>query len=159
MTIIDYSKILNIVQRELGKRYNIMQEILNIPGKSIGCKLDNNYYLVLYPSFFEYLCKACGILPHTLIETLLKTGNMVKGVNDGDFFRVVEVKWEKEMLPIRVKAGFVLSSFIDNSLRFYGGNFKGPMPICSLKISKKDKKELEILFKNKTPLHPSVFFE
>jgi len=157
--LIDYSRIINLVQKELAKRYELNNTILNVPGKSIACKVDENYYLILYPSFIEYLCKICGILPNSLTETLIKTGNLIVDPVTKDFYRLVEVRWTLDMVPIRVKAGFVVNSLIDNSLRFYGKTRKRGLEVSDLKISVRSKSNIESLFVNKTPLNSQVFFD
>lgn len=157
--LIDYSSIINLVQKELAKRYDLNNNILNVPGKSIACKVDENYYLILYPSFIEYLCKICGILPNSLTETLIKTGNLIVDPVTKDFYRLVEVRWTLDMVPIRVKAGFVVNSLIDNSIRFYGKTRKRGLGVSDLKISVRSKSNIESLFVNKTPLNSRVFFD
>lgn len=157
--LIDYSRIINLVQKELAKRYELNNTILNVPGKSIACKVDENYYLILYPLFIEYLCKICGILPNSLTETLIKTGNLIVDPVTKDFCRLVEVRWTLDMMPIRVKAGFVVNSLIDNSLRFYGRTRKRALEVSDLKISVRSKSNIESLFVNKTPLNSRVFFD
>jgi len=155
----DYSNILSIVQKELARRYERQQDLLNVPGKSIACKIDINYYLILYPSFIEFICKACGLLPRTLIETLIKTGNMIVDPATKEFYKPIEVKWDENMSPIKIRAAFVISSFIDNSIRFYGTLSKQALPISPLQISKKYISYLSPLFTNKTPLNSRVFFD
>jgi len=157
--LIDYSNIINLLQKELARRYELDNTILNVPGKSIACKIDENYYLILYPSFIEYLCKISGILPNSVTETLIKTGNLIVDPVTRDFYRLVEVRWNSEMVPITVKAGFVVNNFIDNSLRFYGRTIKSSLQICNLKISTRSKSNIESLFVNKTPLNSRVFFD
>ncbi|GAB6888194.1 hypothetical protein JCM13304A_16930 [Desulfothermus okinawensis JCM 13304] len=157
--LIDYSNIINLVQRELAKRYDLDKSIINVPGKSIACKVDENYYMMLHPSFIEYLCKLCGILPNSLTQTLIKTGNLIADPVTRDFYRLVEVRWTANMAPIKVKAGFVLSSLIDNSIRFYSKTIKKSLDVSDLKISLRSKSNIQSLFVNKTPLNSTVFFD
>ncbi len=159
MTLLtDYFSIISLVQKRLAEKYEKYPQMLNVPGKSIACKIDENYYLILYPSFIEYTCKMCGVLPKTLIEALIKTGNLIVDPITRDYVRLVEVRWREDMNPLRVRAGFVVSSFLDNSFRFYGQKIKQVLPVSSLKISSRSKSNIASLFTNKTPLNSRVFF-
>lgn len=155
----DYSQIISLVQKGLAKSYEQHQELINIPGKSIALKLDENYYLILYPSFIEHVCKICGVLPKTLLDTLIKTGNLIVDPVTRDFVRLVEVKWKMDMNPLKIKVGFLTSSFVDNAFKLFGTTIKDPLPTCELKISKRSKPNIDPLFTNKTPLNLTVFFD
>lgn len=155
----DYIEIISMVQKGLVKIFEHDESVLNVPGKSIALKVDLNYYLALYPSFFEVVCKKCGILPKTLLESLIKTGNLIVDPVTKDYYRLIEVRWKSDMTPIKINAGFLVSSFVDNSFKLYGRKIKTPLPISNLKISRKYKSNIDPLFSNKTPLNLSAFFD
>ncbi len=153
----DYSHILVLLQKRMAQEFERDQELFNVPGKSIACKIDPHYYLVVYPGFIHRLARLCGYLPSTIEETLLRTGNLIINPKTGKFVIALEVRWKDDMPPIRVNCAFVRNSFIDNALRFYS-SIKREMPISSLKIGSSFKGILTSFFEKKTPLHAGVFF-
>ncbi len=157
--LIDYSQIITLVQKGLARSYEQDQGIINIPGKSIALKVDANYYLILFPSFIEHVCKICGVMPKTLLDSLVKTGNLIVDPVTREYVKSVEVKWKKEMKPLKIKVGFLISSFVDNAFKLFGTKKKSPLPVSELKISKRSKLNIDPLFTNKTPLNSSVFFD
>ncbi len=153
----DYSHILTVLQKRLASEFDKNKELLNEPGKSIACKVDPNYYLIVYPGFIEKLALIGGYLPATVEETLLRTGNLIRNPSTGKFVLTLDVVWKQDMVPLKVWAGFVRNSFIDNGLKFYS-SLRSELPISSLKISTDLKETLTSFFAGKTLLHSGAFF-
>ncbi len=153
----DYSHILTLLQRKIASEFDKDRTLLNSPGKSIACKVDPHYYVAVYPGFIKRLSMLGGYLPATVEETLLRTGNLIKNSNNGEFILTLEVKWKQDMSPLKVRSVFVRSSFVDNALRFYS-NTRLQLPISHLKISRQLKDRLTSFFEGKTMLHSGAFF-
>lgn len=148
MPLKDYTGIVEKLQQNLGKAFADEPWMLNLPGKSVACKIDQYYYLAVMPAFVEQLGRFGGMLPDTVIEALVKTGNFITKAPDRDPLVPLTVSWGGN--PVTIKAAFVDADFIDRAVKTYGG-FGTILNVSDLKISSADKEKVEAFFEGKTP--------
>ncbi len=151
----DYQQILIEIQGHLARQYLKEPDILNEPGRSPAMKIDPFYYLVLHPEFLDSLTRWSGFSPGLIEDTLVRTGNLVRLAGNDSPFITLGVRWEQG-LEIRVKAGFVLADFIENSLKIYA-RVNRILPVSGLVILEQEQEALHALFQGKTRLNRIAF--
>ena len=55
MALADYTGCVDHLQKALGRAFAAEPWLLNLPGKSVACKIDHFYYLAVMPGFLETL--------------------------------------------------------------------------------------------------------
>lgn len=155
MPLKDYSEIAARLQQTLGKGFANEPWILNMPGKSIACKIDQYYYLAVMPAFTDQLGRLGGMFPDQVMEALVKTGNLITKGPDRDPLLPLTVSWGGR--AVTIKAAFVDADFIDRAVKTYG-NMSSALNVSELKISKEDKDKIEAFFKDKTPPQDLAYF-
>lgn len=154
MPLPDYQDILTRLQMALGKAYLAEPSLLNVPGRSLACKVDPLYYLALEPAFAERLAKAAALLPATVVEALVRTGNYITRAPERCHELDVNVVLHGRTLALR--GSFVDADFIDRALRLYAG-LPQSLEVSELRIAGDCRARLEPLFENKTFLRPLAF--
>ncbi|MDD4953070.1 MAG: hypothetical protein PHV85_11015 [Desulfovibrionaceae bacterium] len=154
MPLKDYQAIVSRLQQALGRAYAETPYILNVPGRSVACKLEPHYYLALQPAFCEALARWSGVMPATVVEALVKTGLIITRPPERRHLLDLEVSWGGESM--KVGASFVDADFIDRALLLYGGLGHG-LEVADLKIKASCRPRLEKFFENKDPLKDFVF--
>ena len=147
MPLKDYTEIVERLQQSLGKGFMDEPWILNMPGKSIACKVDQYYYLAVMPAFVEQLGRLGGMFPDQVTEALVKTGNFITKAPDRNPLLPLTVAWGGR--GISVRAAFVDADFIDRSVKTYGG-MTSVLNVSDLKISEEDREKVETFFEGKT---------
>jgi len=155
MPLKDYTEIVERLQQTLGKGFIDEPWILNMPGKSIACKVDQHYYLAIIPAFTEQLGRLGGMFPDQVVEALVKTGNFITKAPDRNPLVPLTVSWGGR--AITVKAAFVDADFIDRAVKTYG-NMGSVLNVSELKISEADKEKVEAFFEDKTPPQALAYF-
>lgn len=148
MPLVDYAEAVERLQRGLGRAFSEEPWALNIPGKSVACKLDPLYYLAVMPAFVEKLSRFSGMRPENVVETLVKTGNFITRPPERDPVLSVGVTWSGKVYEI--KAAFVEVDFIDRAVRMHGGMDTG-LNVSDLKIAASSRSAVEEFFEDKTP--------
>lgn len=148
MPLKDYTEIVGKLQQAIGKAFAEEPWILNMPGKSVACKIDQYYYLAVMPAFVEQLARYGGMLPETVTEALVKTGNLITKAPERDPLLPLTVGWGSR--PVTIKAAFVDADFIDRAVKTYGG-LGSILNVSDLKISEDDRAKVEAFFEDKTP--------
>lgn len=154
--MIDYSQLLERLERALGEHYQNSSYILGVPGTSLALKVDPFYYLALQPGFVKYLARWAGMFPARAAQTLLKTGNMLSDAGHTIYSTQVKVYAEGAGEVATVGACFILAECIDKALAMYGG-VTTPLPVSGLKIVADERARLDFLFQGKTPLQALAF--
>ncbi|MCM0753652.1 hypothetical protein M7784_00090 [Desulfovibrio aminophilus] len=154
MSLTDYQDALNRLQKALGRAYLDDPLLLNVPGRSVACKVDPQYYLALQPAFVERLAKGAALLPATAAEVLVRTGNLITRAPERQYELAVPVVLNGRVLEVR--AAFVDADFVDRALRLYAGLASG-LEVSDLRIAGAFRASLEPLFENKTPLRDLAF--
>lgn len=155
MTLTDYTGIVERLQKTLGKGFANEPWILNMPGKSIACKIDQYYYIAVMPAFVEQLGRLGGMFPDQVTEALVKTGNFITKAPDRNPLVPLTVSWGGR--AIKVKAAFVDADFIDRAVKTYG-NMGAVLNVSELKISEEDKEKVEAFFEGKTAPQKLAYF-
>ena len=155
MPLTDYTEIVKRLQQTLGKAFMDEPWILNMPGKSIACKIDQYYYLAVMPAFTNQLGRLGGMFPDQVAEALVKTGNFITKGPDRDPILPLTVSWGGR--AITIKAAFVDADFIDRAVKTYG-TMATSLNVSELKISEADKEMIEAFFEDKTPPQNLAYF-
>jgi len=155
MPLSDYAATLERLQQGLGKGFAEEPWILNMPGKSIACKIDQYYYLAVMPAFVDQLGRMGGTFPDTVTEALVRTGNFITKAPERDPLLPLTVGWGTR--PVTLKAAFVDADFIDRAVKTYGG-MSSVLNVSDLKISEADRGKVEAFFEGKTPPQKLAYF-
>ena len=147
MPLKDYSEIVERLQQALGKGFAAEPWLLNLPGKSVACKIDQYHYLAVMPGFLETLGRLGGMFPDQVREALVKTGNLITKAPDRDPLLALTVSWGGR--SVTVQGAFVDADFIDRAVKTYGG-MGSVLSVSELKISEHDKERVEEFFEGKT---------
>lgn len=148
MPLVDYAEAVERLQRGLGRAMDEEPWVLNIPGKSVACKLDHLYYLAVMPAFVEKLSRFSGMMPEKVVETLVRTGNFITRPPEREPVLPVGVTWGGRVYEIR--AAFVEADFIDRAARLHGGMDSG-LNVSDLKLTAASREAVELFFEGKTP--------
>jgi len=147
MPLSDYADTVERLQQALGKGFADEPWILNMPGQSIACKIDQYYYLAVMPAFVDQLARMGGMFPDKVTEALVKTGSFITKAPERDPLLSLTVSWGGR--PVTLKAAFVDADFIDRAVKTYGG-MGAVLNVSDLKISAADKSKIDNFFEGKT---------
>ncbi len=150
MAMVDYSDLVLNLQRRIGEHFSHNPDILNIPGRSMACRVDEHYYLALEPMLVKKLSQWGAIIPSRVVEALLKTGNLISHPSDREHVIQLRATWEGLGKFVRIQACFVLAEFMDRGLKIYAGQIR-PLPLSPLYVHSQDRSLVEEFFGNKTP--------
>jgi hypothetical protein len=157
--MIDYAQTVNELQKRLAEAFRQDPATLNLPGRSIACKIDPLYYLALHPGFCAAMARWAK-LDQDLVETaLIKTGDLVTNSLDRSPALVLNLTWEEQAkrspLVARLNVCFVLASFIDRALLLYAG--AEALPISALRIAAGDQERVKERLTGKTEVMSLAF--
>jgi len=155
MSLKNYSYDVERLQKGLGKAFADEPWILNVPGKSLACKIDHIYYLAVMPAFAEQLGRYGGMFPDQVVESLVKTGNLITKAPERDPMISLTVSWGGR--SVKIKAAFVDADFVDRAVKTYSG-LSSALNVSELKMSKADKDRVESFFEDKTPPQDLSYF-
>ncbi|WP_207262499.1 hypothetical protein [Desulfovibrio sp. Huiquan2017] len=155
MALADYTASVNHLQRALGRAFADEPWLLNMPGRSVACKIDQYYYLAVMPGFLETLGRLGGMFPDQVLETLVRTGNLITRHPERDPRLALTVSWGAR--AVTLTGAFVDADFIDRAVKTYGG-FGTILNVSDLKISAADRDRVEALFEDKTPPQGLAYF-
>jgi hypothetical protein len=155
MALADYTASVEHLQKALGKAYAAEPWLLNMPGRSVACKIDHHYYLAVMPGFLETLGRLGGMFPNQVREALVKTGNLITKPPERDPLLPLTVSWGGR--SVTLTGAFVDADFIDRAVKTYGG-FGAILNVSDLKISAADRDRIETLFEDKTPPQTLAYF-
>lgn len=155
MALADYTASIDRLQRALGKAYGDEPWLLNMPGRSVACKIDHYYYLAVMPGFVETLARLGGMFPKQVLEALVRTGNLITKGPERDPLLPLTVSWGAR--SVTLTGAFVDADFIDRAVKTYGG-MGSILSVSDLKISEADKEKIETFFEGKTPPQSLAYF-
>lgn len=150
----DYARILDRLQRGLGRAWRDNGMILGVPGVSVAVKIDPFHYLALHPAFVEHLARWGATAPGTARETLLRSGNLLAG--GAGHVLAVSAVWGQPPRARRLRASLVLAGFVDRALLLYGGE-AAPPPVADLRIAAHDRPVVEAFLQGKTSVDKTAF--
>ena len=148
MPLKDYQEALTRLQKGLAQAYQQSPEVINVPGQSLVCKVDPEYYLALEPIFTEIMSRWAVSFPESVLETLTRTGNVVVCKPLSTHIIPLTVTWGGR--DFEVQAAFLLADFVDRALKLYAGVTE-PLPVADLRIRADERKAVEAFFQGKTP--------
>ncbi|NDV17871.1 hypothetical protein GO013_00370 [Pseudodesulfovibrio sp. JC047] len=155
MPLKEYTVIVERLQQTLGRGFADEPWLLNLPGKSVVCKIDPHYYLAVMPAFLETLGRLGGVFPDQVREALVKTGNLLTKAPERDPNLPLTVSWGGKSFTIQ--GAFVDADFIDRAVKTYGGS-ASILQVSDLKISRDDKSRIETFFIEKTPPQDLAYY-
>lgn len=147
MPLPDYHERVERMQRGLARAVAADPTLLNLPGRSLACKVDPLYYLAMQPFFDESLERWAGLMPGRAADALVRTGAYITHPPDREHIMQLGVSWGGRTLRVRVT--FVDADFIDRALKLYAGAARG-MDLSDLRISPEDRDMVDAFFENKT---------
>jgi hypothetical protein len=148
MPLKDYQDSLTRLQKGLASGFQQSPQVVNVPGQSLVCKIDPDYYLALEPIFTEILARWAVSFPQGVLETLMHTGNLVFCKSIGTHIIPLTLNWDGK--DFEVQAAFLQADFVDRALKLYAGQNE-PLPVSALRIRADEKKAVEAFFGDKTP--------
>jgi hypothetical protein len=155
MPLKDFTGIVDKLQRALGKAFAEEPWLLNLPGRSVACKVDQHYFVAVMPAFVDQLARLGGMFPDQVAEALVKTGNFITSPPDRDPVMPLTVGWGGPSVTLR--GAFVDADFIDRAVKTYGGA-SSVLNVSELKISEADRERLEAFFEGKTPPQKLAYY-
>ena len=148
MPLKDYQDALTRLQKGLASAFQATPEVVNVPGQSLICKVDPEYYLALEPIFTEIMARWAVSFPENVLETLARTGNMVVCKPLSTHIIPLTVNWGGR--DFEVQAAFLLADFVDRALKLYAG-MPQPLPVSELRIRADERQAVEAFFGDLTP--------
>ncbi len=149
MPLKDYQDALTRLQKGLASGYQQSPQVINVPGQSLLCKVDPEYYLALEPVFVEILSRWAVSFPQGVLETLVHTGNLVFCKPLGTHIIPLTLTWSGK--DFEVQAAFLAADFVDRALKLYAG-VPEPLPVADLRIRADERAAVDAFFGDKTPL-------
>lgn len=154
MPLKDYQETVARLQKGLAQAYLDDPSILNVPGRSVACKVDPGYYVALQPLFDEALARWAAMLPRNVRDALVRTGNMITKAPEREAVLQVGLAWGGRHHVMRVS--FIEADFIDRALRTYAGTATG-LEVSELGIERGHKPMLEEFFEDKQGLQELAY--
>lgn len=155
MPMQNHAETVERLQRALGKGVSQSPWLINLPGRSIACKIDQYYYLAIMPAFVEQLARLGGMFPDQVESALIFSGNFITKAPERTPTIPLTVSWGGPTM--KLKAAFVEAEFIDRGIKTYSD--LGMVPsVSELKISSADKESVEAFFEGKTPPQRLAYF-
>ncbi|THB70068.1 MAG: hypothetical protein D6E12_03405 [Desulfovibrio sp.] len=154
--MIDFSRAVDILQRELAARYSLDPSLLNSPGHSVACKIDPYYYLAMFPGFTRRLDSWRLLGGGSSLDVLVKTGNLVTGAPGRQKNLELRVVWAEGARQAEITACFLHSGFVDRAMALYG-NGQEP-PISTLRIHENDRTKVRAYLAGKTQVADLAYF-
>ncbi len=152
MPINDYSEIMERLQRALAAAFEASGEFLNRPGSSAAFKIDPDYYLAQLPQFIEDLSSITGILPETVLDTLIRTGSLVsRGPERAHALSLTVHLSRSGNRSLTMRAGFLQAVFVDGALKLYGGR-RTSLPLSDVRLSAVERPMIEAFLEGRPAL-------
>jgi hypothetical protein len=147
MTMTDYQTTLTRMQKALADAYKSSPHVLNVPGQSVACKVDPEYYLALEPIFTEIMSRWAVTFPDNILNTLSHTGNIVINPIMNTHIIPLSVSWDGR--DFEVQAAFIPAEFVERALKLYAG-ISDPLPVSDLRIKADERAAVDAFFEGKT---------
>lgn len=148
MPLKDYQDALTRLQKGLAQAYKDSPQILNVPGQSVACKVEPDYYLALEPVFLILMARWAVSFPEAVLETLSHTGNAIVCKPLSTHIIPLTVSWGGQ--DYEVQAMFLQADFVERALKLYAG-VAAPLPVSDLRIREADRAALEAFFGESSP--------
>lgn len=148
MPLKDYQEALTRLQKSLAAAWRETREVVNVPGQSLLCKVDPEYYLALEPIFSEIMGRLAVTYPQVVLDTLQHTGDLVFCKPMNTHIIPLTLSWDGK--DYEVQAAFVKAEFVDRALKLYAGA-EVVLPVSDLRIRADERAAVEAFFGELTP--------
>ena len=158
--MINYTEIVDAAQQSLGRRIAAHPDILNMPGRSLACKIDPFYYLAPCPGFVVAMARWSGVMPGKLRTALIKTGDLLTGQAGGSpnaWCLTVQAVWGRGLMRRTMSACLIHASFIDRAATLYGG--MAVPPVSELQVAASCRAGLDAFLAGKTGVAGVAFVQ
>lgn len=159
--LVDYTSLLEDLKKALAKRFLEQPSFINIPGHSPVMRLDQFYYLALYPDFSALLGKIVRKPAETVTDVLVRTGNLITRRGQRRPSLRVRLVWPEgsgRLKRAKLTVCFLHADFIDRALLLYARR-QTPLPVSSLRIEAADKGFVSHFLTDKTELGEHAFYD
>lgn len=147
--LIDYSEVLTRLQAALGREASRRPGIINVPGRSIACRIDPEWYLAVQPGFVTIISKWAAVFPKRAAEALLRTAVMAASADHSSSMLRLTVFDELVRRPMQLRCAFIQADWIDRALTLHGKRTNIP-PVSRLRIASFEKERIDAFFLGKT---------
>ena len=146
------------IQKEIGELYKKDSAFVNIPGQSSVYKIDDNYYAVITPNFFQHLAKMCGKKDQrSVVNALIQHGMLVHNPEDRSYFCEVKVHLRPgKSAPSTMNLAFLRAEFIDKPISLVSEQKLGKSVV---KIDKSYRESVQELFVGMAPPSANAFYD
>ncbi len=159
--LVDYTSLLEELQKGLAKRFLEQPSFLNVPGRSPAMRLDHSYFLALFPDFPAALGKIARIDADTVTEALIRTGNLIirrEQRRPSLRLRLVWPEGRGRLKRAKLQVCFLHAGFIDRALLLYAKR-QEPLPVSELRIEASDRGFVSHFLANKTEVAGFAFYD
>ncbi len=159
--LVDYTSLLEELQKALAKRYLEQPSFLNVPVRSTIMRLDQFYFLALYPDFPAVLGKITHIKTETVSEVLIRTGNLMvrrEQRRPSLRLRLVWPEGRGRLKRAKLNVCFIHAGFIDRALLLYAQR-QEPLPFSELRIEASDRGFVSHFLANKAEVAGFAFYD
>ncbi len=159
--LLNYTHLLEELQKALARRFLEQPSFINVPGRSTVMRLDQFYYLALYPDFPAQLGKLTRQSEETVTDVLIRTGNLIirrEQRRPSLRLRLVWPEGRGRLKRAKLTVCFLQAGFIDRALLLYAQR-QDPLPVSSLRIESKDKGFVSHFLTDKTELAGFAFYD
>lgn len=156
----DHTERIERLQRALAEEHLERGDVLNLPGRSLACKVDPYYYLALYPAVVEHLSRHAGMFQGKALDALVRTGNLLTHPQSGAPSLFLNVIWNQSGTArrARLEVCFLHNSFVDRALVLYARQ-EGELPVADFSVDASDKSLVEAFLAGKTALADLAYRE
>lgn len=151
--MIDYSQVVNDLQRELAQRAAEDPRLFNVPGVSLACRIDPWYFVGPHPGLVERMASWRSLRPVKVREALVRTGDLVTAPPERKVSLTLGLTWAAQRATMEVC--FLHASFVDRALALYGRS--EPPPVSPLRIAAEDRGRVEAFLAGKTMVESLAF--
>lgn len=147
--LIDYSDVLARLEAALGREAARRPGVINVPGRSMACRIDPNWYLAVQPGFVKIVAKWAAVFPKRAAEALARTGIMAtSGDHKASMLRLT-VFDELLRRPMHLLCAFIQADWVDRALTVHGKRTTIPA-VSRLRIASFEKPRVDAFFAGKT---------
>lgn len=151
--MLDYTAIVDSLQKAFAAKCIEAPEIVNHPGLSLAFKIDPIYSVGLAPAFIRNMAEWARVAPSQAHEAMLRTGNLVSR-KDGSGNRESELDlmltWPSgsRRMNGRIHVAFFLTDFLDRALALYAK--AAALPLAELRIAATERERVEQFLQGKS---------
>lgn len=147
--MLDYSAIVDSLQKAFAAKCIETPEIVNQPGLSLVFKIDPVYAVGLAPAFIRNMAEWARVAPSQAREAMLRTGNLVSRKNEsGDRESELDLMLAWASGSRRIHVSFFMADFLDRALALYAK--AAALPLSELRIVATERERVELFLQGKS---------